>query len=60
MVSDPRALHHIVVKDQDIYHETDMFLMYVSCDRIFLYAFAQPQCRTNKLIFGEGLIATVG
>ncbi|PIL23347.1 cytochrome P450 [Ganoderma sinense ZZ0214-1] len=42
LVSDPRALHHIVVKDQDIYHETDMFLM------------------ANKLIFGEGLIATVG
>ncbi|KAI1794444.1 cytochrome P450 [Ganoderma leucocontextum] len=42
LVSDPRALHHIVVKDQDIYHETDMFLM------------------TNRLIFGEGLIATVG
>ena len=25
-VSDPRALHHVVVKDQDIYHETEMFL----------------------------------
>ncbi|TBU25938.1 cytochrome P450 [Dichomitus squalens] len=42
LVSDPRALHHVVVKDQDVYHETDMFLM------------------TNHLIFGEGLIATVG
>ena len=27
MTSDPRALHHIVVKEQDVYHETDMFLM---------------------------------
>ncbi|KAH9941744.1 cytochrome P450 [Epithele typhae] len=25
-VSDPRALHQVVVKDQDIYHETEMFL----------------------------------
>ncbi|KAH9941748.1 cytochrome P450 [Epithele typhae] len=25
-VSDPRALHHVVVKDQDIYHESEMFL----------------------------------
>ncbi|TBU25896.1 cytochrome P450 [Dichomitus squalens] len=42
LVSDPRALHHIVVKEQDVYQETDMFLM------------------SNRLIFGEGLIATVG
>lgn len=42
IVSDPRALQHIVVKDQDIYEETDMFIL------------------GNKLIFGEGLIATLG
>nr|BAK09473.1 cytochrome P450 [Postia placenta] len=41
-VSDPRALHHIVVKEQDVYEETDMFIM------------------GNKLIFGEGLISTLG
>ncbi|KAI0760300.1 cytochrome P450 [Fomes fomentarius] len=42
LVSDPRALHHIVVKEQNVYHETDMFVM------------------TNRLIFGEGLISTLG
>ncbi|KAI0716728.1 cytochrome P450 [Earliella scabrosa] len=42
LVSDPRALHHIVVKEQDVYLETDMFVM------------------TNKLLFGEGLISTLG
>lgn len=41
-VSDPRALYHMVVKDQHIFEEPDFFIMF------------------NKLIFGEGLISTVG
>lgn len=41
-VSDPLALHHIVVKEQHIFTETDMFIM------------------GNKLMFGEGLISTLG
>ncbi|KAG0694815.1 cytochrome P450 [Suillus ampliporus] len=41
-VSDPRALHHILVKESHIFEENDSFL---SC---------------NKLIFGEGLISTLG
>ncbi|TFK53929.1 cytochrome P450 [Heliocybe sulcata] len=41
-VSDPRALHYVVVKEQHIYTETDMFIM------------------ANKLIFGDGLISTLG
>lgn len=41
-VSDPRALHHILVKEQHIFEENDGFL---SC---------------NKLIFGDGLISTLG
>lgn len=41
-VSDPLALHYIVVKEQDVYEETDMFIT------------------GNKLIFGEGLISTLG
>ncbi|CDO70552.1 hypothetical protein BN946_scf184579.g8 [Trametes cinnabarina] len=39
---DPLALQHILVKDQDAFEETDMFI------------------ETNKLLFGEGLIATLG
>lgn len=41
-VSDPRALHHILVKEQHIFEENDSFL---SC---------------NKLVFGDGLISTLG
>ncbi|THH09099.1 hypothetical protein EW145_g2244 [Phellinidium pouzarii] len=41
-VADPLALHHIVVKDQYIYEETDMFIS------------------TNLLIFGSGLLSTLG
>ncbi|OCH90422.1 cytochrome P450 [Obba rivulosa] len=41
-VSDPRALHNIVVKEQHVFEETDMFIL------------------GNKIIFGEGLISTLG
>ncbi|KAG1879867.1 cytochrome P450 [Suillus subluteus] len=41
-LSDPLALYHVVVKDQHIFEEPDMFIA------------------TNKAMFGEGLIATVG
>ncbi|KAG2142324.1 cytochrome P450 [Suillus bovinus] len=41
-VSDPRALYHMVVKDQLIFEEPDPFIM------------------SNKLVFGEGLISTIG
>ncbi|KAG2369172.1 cytochrome P450 [Suillus spraguei] len=41
-VSDPRALYHMVVKDQHIFEEPNTFIL------------------TNRLIFGEGLISTVG
>ncbi|KAI0642751.1 cytochrome P450 [Trametes meyenii] len=42
LVYDPVALQHILVKDQDSFEETDMFV------------------ETNKLLFGEGLISTLG
>ncbi|KAG1723804.1 cytochrome P450 [Suillus lakei] len=41
-VSDPRALQHILVKEQHTFEESDSF---ISC---------------NKLIFGDGLISTLG
>ncbi|KZP22742.1 cytochrome P450 [Athelia psychrophila] len=41
-VSDPKALHYIVIKEQDVYEETDVFI------------------HINKLMFGEGLIGTLG
>ncbi|KAI0631202.1 cytochrome P450 [Trametes polyzona] len=42
LVHDPLALQSILVKDQDSYEETGMFI------------------EANKLLFGEGLIATLG
>ncbi|KAL0958366.1 hypothetical protein HGRIS_000507 [Hohenbuehelia grisea] len=41
-ISDPLALHNVVVKEQDIYQETDLFI------------------EGNKLIFGHGLLSTLG
>ncbi|KAG0708663.1 cytochrome P450 [Suillus ampliporus] len=41
-LADPRALYHMVVKDQHMFEETDDFIM------------------SNKLIFGDGLVGTVG
>jgi cytochrome P450 len=41
-VFDPKALHHIILKDQYIYEETDSFI------------------EGNKMIFGEGLLTTLG
>ena len=44
-VSDPLALHHIVVKEQHIYTETDMFIMCVYC--------RQVGCQLELLCIGE-------
>ncbi|KAF8910643.1 cytochrome P450 [Gymnopilus junonius] len=41
-VFDPKALHHILVKDQYIYDETEVFI------------------ENNKLVFGQGLLTTLG
>ncbi|EGO03006.1 hypothetical protein SERLA73DRAFT_84927 [Serpula lacrymans var. lacrymans S7.3] len=41
-VFDPKAMYHIIVKDQYVFEETSMFL------------------ETNKLIFGNGLLSTLG
>ncbi|KAH7913645.1 cytochrome P450 [Hygrophoropsis aurantiaca] len=41
-VFDPTAMHHILVKDQYVYEETDNFI------------------ETNKIVFGNGLLSTIG
>ncbi|KAG1739087.1 cytochrome P450 [Suillus paluster] len=41
-LADPRALYHMVVKDQHMFEETEDFIM------------------SNKLLFGDGLVGTVG
>ncbi|KAH7928032.1 cytochrome P450 [Leucogyrophana mollusca] len=41
-VFDPKAMHHILVKDQYVFEETSNFI------------------ETNKLVFGNGLLSTLG
>jgi len=41
-VTDPRAMHHIIVKDQHVFEETADFI------------------ESNKIIFGTGLLSTLG
>ncbi|KAJ8521037.1 hypothetical protein ONZ45_g2214 [Pleurotus djamor] len=41
-VSDPKALHYVIVKEQDIYEETSLFI------------------QGNLLLFGPGLLSTLG
>ncbi|EAU84602.2 hypothetical protein CC1G_00121 [Coprinopsis cinerea okayama7 len=41
-IDDPKALYHILVKDQNIFEESEDFI------------------RTNGLVFGPGLLATLG
>lgn len=31
---DPKAMHHVLVKDQDLYDETSAFIAYAPCARI--------------------------
>ncbi|KAF7768284.1 hypothetical protein Agabi119p4_7527 [Agaricus bisporus var. burnettii] len=42
IIFDPQALHHILVKDQYIYEESESFTL------------------SSKLLFGEGLLSTLG
>ncbi|KAH7882788.1 cytochrome P450 [Phlebopus sp. FC_14] len=41
-VSDPKALHNIIIKDQAIFEEAEAFIA------------------TNKIVFGNGLLSTLG
>ncbi|KAG6373384.1 cytochrome P450 [Boletus reticuloceps] len=47
-ISDPLALHHIVVKDQHIYTETDMFIMYVPASTCQIYLITREQHRKQR------------
>ncbi|EIN05330.1 cytochrome P450 [Punctularia strigosozonata HHB-11173 SS5] len=57
-VMDPLALHHIVVKDQEVFQETATFTNFVVIPSIDTEC--SPVFRGLKIIFGEGLLATVG
>lgn len=60
--TDPLALHHIVLKDQQsfIEPESHMALVYFCSLSIDLRLIKDILHRTNGAILGEGLLATVG
>lgn len=57
-IADPHALQHIILKDQDAFEETPIFTEQVPL--IPTEADAYDFFRTNKVIFGPGLVATTG
>lgn len=64
-VSDPKALHHIIIKEQDIYEETDEFIQYVNHYLIFGVITRLPGTdfaldSLNRLVFGGGLLSSLG
>lgn len=62
-VSDPKALHHILVKDQYIYDESDMFIEQVICLSLssgHTDTDSNDVNRSNSLLFGLGLLSTRG
>jgi len=58
-ISDPTAIHHIVVKDQDTYEETSTF---ISCgtSHFVVRTCGDPYVarRQNQLMFGMGVLST--
>lgn len=62
-VSDPKALHHILVKDQYIYDESDMFIEQViglPLSSGHTDTYRDDINRSNSLVFGLGLLSTRG
>lgn len=62
-VLDPLALHHIVVKDQYVYEETDSFIVCVLSHELLrssdvLSILVMPS--GNRLLLGVGLLSTLG
>ncbi len=43
-VSDPKALYHIVLKDQDVFEETEYFTKYVGASLRAVYIFDSFMC----------------
>ncbi|KAH8115673.1 cytochrome P450, partial [Phellopilus nigrolimitatus] len=60
-VSDPLALHHILVKDQYVFEETDPFLMRVKALLIFrTQSHEKLLFRSFRMLFGKSLLSTLG
>ena len=59
---DPVAMHHITIKDQHIYEEIDTSITYVLAPpaHAILRRSELGVCSVNELIFGKGLLATLG
>ncbi|KAF5382135.1 hypothetical protein D9615_004306 [Tricholomella constricta] len=63
-IYDPKAVHHILVKDQYVYEETTAFLAYVGLLSLVPYDNPTEQCyplpSSNGIVFGDGLLASLG
>lgn len=58
---DPRALHNIYVKEQDVYEESEILLTYVHASRAIVPPFTHSTLHRNfGLYLGPGLLATLG
>jgi hypothetical protein len=58
-ISDPLALHHILVEDQDVFEETSGFITFVTSTSISRKLFIHD-CSYNRMIFGPGLVSSIG
>lgn len=59
-IFDPKALHHVVVKEQDVYQEAPFVMTFVPTSCAILVALSPPLCRGRKLATGPGLFSTLG
>jgi hypothetical protein len=59
-VSDAKALHHILVKDQYVFEEAKWFIQYVFCRLLYISPRPGTVYRSNRLMFGMGLFGTLG
>ena len=55
---DPKALHQVVVKNQDVFEETPWFIAYAH--RSFPRALYSCTSSWNTMTFGPGLLSTMG
>ena len=63
-VSDPKALYHIVAKDQDAYEETRYFIMWVSQSLVSVtaksFCVLTRTYSSNLVCFGKGMVSVIG
>ena len=59
-IHDPKAMHHIAVKDMDIFEEATWFTRYESLSLDHLSCLIDCLSSVTRRVFGPGLFATNG